>query len=81
MTTKLLNHVHSRKLIFSLNLEETRSIKGSRIWEDGSVAAEAVFTSPAAVAARVHLPAAPISAPCWLDKEKGILSDFGLQLW
>lgn len=62
-------------------LSELSRIKGSRIWEDGSVAAEAVFTSPAAVAARVHLPAAPISAPCWLDKEKGILSDFGLQLW
>lgn len=40
-------------------------------------AAEAMFTSAAAEAARVPSPAATITAPCWLDKEKGVLSDFG----
>ena len=45
-------------------------------WEDSSVAAEALFTSTAALAASVQPPAAAITAPCGLNKEKGVLSDF-----
>lgn len=43
-------------------LSELGSIKSSVIWEDNSIAAEAVFISTAVVAARVHSPAATIAA-------------------
>lgn len=61
----------------SPSLSGLGSIKVSLIGEDGSMTTEAVFTRTAASAARLRSPAASIPAPCWLNKEMGILSDFG----
>lgn len=59
-------------------LLELSRIKGSYIWEDGLVVVEVVFISLVVVVVRVYLFVVFIFVFCWLDKEKGILIDFGL---